>query len=175
MCSKNEEFKQLLLTNLHIHLDYLLIENNRKTFRYDYHMKQLMIIIFDIHVKEIKFLLEEQKKVANKLKNIMRVIDHYIFCLGNSFDPNLGKVNMIIRSAIQFLLDEMKMWPTENETLNEHLTIFLISDSLETFDEAITNWQDYPYTIAVDVIFYPEEDYIRPNNVPISHVWWKNK
>ena len=105
----------------------------------------------------------------------MRVIDPYIFCLGNSFDPNLGKVNMIIRSAIQFLLDEMKMWPTENETLNEHLTIFLISDSLETFDEAITNWQDYPYTIAVDVIFYPEEDYIRPNNVPISHVWWKNK
>ena len=57
----------------------------------------------------------------------------------------------------------------------EHLSIFLISDSLETFDEAITNWQDYPYTIAVDVIFYPEEDYIRPNNVPISHVWWKNQ
>ena len=138
-------------------------------------MERLLYCIFKINVENVNLSAEEKTAIANKIKHFIPAIDNYFFGLGNSFDPNLGKYNLIFRSAIQFLLDKLKMWPTEDGNLDQHLTIFLTSDSLATFDDAILEWQNNPPSLAIDIIFYPIEDYQRPVGVPMSHVWWCNE
>jgi hypothetical protein len=176
MFSNKIELDQLLITNAHNYLNFLLINDNKKTFKYNSVIEKLLVTIFDIYVGKIIISCTEKKDLTKKIIPILKCIEHYFFTLGNSFNPNLGKNILIYRSGLQFLLDEMKIWPTEdNNTLEKFLTIFYINDGLETFDEAFFEWQNNPYSAAIDVIFYLDEDYIRPNNVPMSHVWWKNK
>ena len=176
MFSNNKEMKNYILTNAHNYLDFILNNNNKKSLRYNSCIEKFLIIIFDIYVGKINISCNEKKELTKKIIPILKVIEHYVFCLGNSFNPNLGKNNLIYRSGIQFLLDELKIWPTEDGgTLEQYLSIFLTNDGLETFDDALLEWQNNPYSLAIDVILYPDEDYIRPNNVPMSHVWWKTK
>jgi hypothetical protein len=79
----------------------------------------------------IKSTCTEKKDLTKKIIPILKCIEHYCFTLGNSFNPNLGKNILIYRSGLQFLLDEMKIWPTEdNNTLEKFLTIFYINDGL---------------------------------------------
>ena len=130
-CGYSEQ--QSMLTDLHTHLDFLLVSNDMKTFKYKLCMNKLLNAIFNINVEDVNLSVKEKTAVANKIKQIIPAIDNYIFCLGYSFDPNLGNHNLIFRSAVQFLLDKLKMWSTEDGNLDQHLTIFLTSDSLETF------------------------------------------
>ena len=172
-CNHGEQ--QAMLTDLHTHLDFLLVCQDRKNFKYKLYMERLLDGIFKINVKDVHLSVKEKTAIANKIKHVIPAINNYIFCLGNSFDPNLGKYNLIFCSAIQFLFDKLKMWPTEDGNLEKHLTIFLTSNSLETFNDAILEWQEDPPNLAIDIIFYPEEDYQRPVGVPMSHTWWCNK
>ena len=176
LCPDCEKIKQSTLKELHDHLDFFFVCNDdMKLLRADRHMEKLLEIIYLINVDDINLYPEEKKLVANKIKQLIRSFDHFIFCLGNYFNPNLGKYNLIFRSAVQFLIDELKMWPTEDGVLGEYLTRSLRKDSVDTFDEAIIEWQENPPSLAIDVIHYPKEDYIRPHNVPASHTWWSTE
>ena len=176
LCADCEKIKQSTLKELHDHLDSLFVCNDIKLLRYNRHMERLLEIIFLINVDDINLWPEQKKALAIKIKKLIPQIDNYVFRLGLRLNPNLGRQNLIFRSAVQFLIDELKMWPTEDGVLGEYLTRSLTKDSVDTFHEAILEWQDSPPSFAsYDVIFYPEEDYKRPPNVPLSHTWWSNE
>ena len=160
------------MNNLLESLDYIFTCDNIKSLKYNRNIENVLETIFTININNIILSLEEKKIVATKIKSVIKKINHYIFCIGYSFDPNRGRYNLIYRSGIQFLLDELKMWPTDDGYLDQHLTYFFENDSLETFDEAIQQWKENPYYLSIDVIIYPEEEYQPPTNVPTSHTWW---
>jgi len=175
LCPDCKKIKQSTLKELHDHLDFFLVCNDIKLLRYNRHMEKLLEIIYLINVDDLNLYPEEKKAVSMKMKRIIPNINKYVFRLGHWFNENNGSQNLIFRSAVQFLIDELKMWPTEDGVLGEYLTRSLTKDSVDTFDAAIIEWQENPPSLAVDVIYYPKEDYIRPPNVPTSHTWWSTE
>jgi hypothetical protein len=154
-------------------LDFLVTHaDNKQKCRKTGHVENVLTQIFYMDINNIKLSTEEKKSIAIKIKKIIPLIDSCIFCLGNVFNPNRGKLNLIMRSGIQFLLDELKLWPTDNGYLENDLKFILHSDSVETFDDALENWRQHPYTFAVDVIHYTDEELKAPPNVPPWHTWW---
>jgi hypothetical protein len=142
------------------------------TFKNKKHLSTLLTFIFNTMVFNIKLSLVEKTTIAVKIKDIMPLLDKYIFSLGNHFNPNLGKDNLILRSGIQFLLDDCKDWPTDQGCLNNHLQFLVQSDCLETFDNALQEWKKDPPSLAYDVLLFSEKELTRPHNVPLSHYWW---
>ena len=154
-------------------LDFLVTHaDNKKKCRRSGHLENVLTQIFFMDINNIQLSTNEKQIIAIKIKKIIRLIDSCIFCLGNEFNPNLGKSNLIMRSGIQFLLDNLKEWPTDNGYLENDLKFILQSDSVETFDDAIEHWRQYPNTLAVDVIWYTDEELKGPPNVPPWHTWW---
>ena len=154
-------------------LDFLVTHaDNKKKCKRSGHAENVLTQIFYMDMNNIQLSTEEKKTIAIKIKKIIRIIDSCIFCLGNEFNPNRGKSNLIMRSGIQFLLDDLKMWPTDDGYLENDLKYILQSDSVETFDDELELWRQYPYTCAVDVICYTDEELKGPFNVPPWHTWW---
>ena len=175
LCPDCEKIKQSTLKELNDCLDFFLICNDIKLLRYNRQMEKLLELIYLISVDDLHLYPEQKKVVAIKLKKIIHNIDLYVFRLGCNLIENRVKQNLIFRSAVQFLIDELKMWPTDDGLLDKYLTQFLTKDSVDTFDEAINEWKENLPNLAVDVISCPKENYIRPPNVPLSHTWWSNK
>jgi hypothetical protein len=128
--------------------------------------------IFNVRVEHIQCSIEEATTVGTQIKGLIKDLDKCVFRLGNQFDPNRGRYNLILRSGIQFLLDDLKSWPTDDGCLEKHLKIFVEGDSLETFDEALEEWKEDPPYLSFDSIIFTEKELRRPDGVPDSHTWW---
>ena len=154
-------------------LEFLLTHQyNLKCHKYKRHLEQVLKTIFVMSVDKVKLSLREETTIATHIKELIPVLDKYIFCLGNQFDPNRGKDNLILRSGIQFVLDDLQAWPTNEGCLKRHLQLFVEGDCLKTFDKALQQWKEDPPSLAYDVLVFTEAELTRPPNVPTSHVWW---
>ena len=155
-------------------LNFLSLNNFqvKQNFKYVKHLQNVFKSIFDVIVSNTQVSIEEKRLVAMKIKELIPILDNFVFSLGNQFDPNRGPFNLILRSGIQFLLDELKNWPVDVGSLEPHLKVFEEGDSLETFDKALQQWKDGPPSLAIDVIIYTSVELTRPNHVPMSHTWW---
>jgi hypothetical protein len=116
---------------------------------------------------------EDISATAPLIKKVVKDLDNCVFNLGNRFDQDRGSYNLILRSGIQFLLDDLKNWPADQDSsLENHLKIFREGDSLETFDEALEHWKEDPPALSLESITHTEQELKRPSKVPSSHTWW---
>jgi len=130
------------------------------------------IYVFGINPK-VNLDLNDQLTAGTLIKDVVKDLDRCIFNLGYNFDPDRGRYNLVLRSGIQFLLDDLNSWPvSEDEQLEPHLKVFVDGDSLETFDEAIQSWREDPQVLSLESITHTEEELKRPPYVPTSHTWW---
>ena len=115
---------------------------------------------------------EKCATVGSLIKKNLHNLDNCVFSLGLSFDQDRGNYNLILRSGIQFMLDDLNKFPvSKSEELGDSLKHLSDSESLQSFDETLEDWKTYS-TCTLENISYPAECFVRPHSVPKSHSWW---
>ena len=142
--------------------------------RRQYNSERVLQAIYLVSVDSELHVTEGDKvKTAHLIKEVVKDLDNCVFNLGNSFDQDRGSYYLILRSGVQFLLDDLKYWPVDcNTRLETYLTIFKEGDSLETFDEALEHWKEDPPTVSLESVYHTKQELKRPAKVPIYHTWW---
>lgn len=145
-------------------------------------LKEILLKNSDINVRDvlktayktgsanIKFNDDERRRIGSLLKDVIKPIDNCIFNIGYYFQHIQASRNLILRSGLQFMLDNFKTYPVSpNETFEEYLQN---TESLQTFDEALEYWKSGDITFTEEDIYFIEEKITRPKNVPKAHTWW---
>ena len=161
------------LNNLVNCLKHLGKQNTNSDSR-QYFAEKVLEAIYFVEVDPKANLSQEDISTAAPLiKEVIEELDSCVFNLGYSFDQDRGSYNLILRSGVQFLLDDLKNWPADQDSsLENHLKIFREGDSLETFDEALEHWKEDPPALSLESITHTEQELKRPSQVPASHTWW---
>ncbi len=161
------------LNNLVNCLKHLGKQNTNSDSR-QYFAEKVLEAIYFFEVESKADLSQEDISVAAPLiKEVIKDLNRCVYILGNRFDQDRGSYNLILRSGVQFLLDDLKNWPADRDSLLEsYLQIFLESHSLETFDKALYHWKEDPPVFSYQSITHTEEELKRPSEVPASHTWW---
>lgn len=134
--------------------------------------EKVLETIFNIGKSGVVVTEEDRVVIGPLIKDIIPYLDNCLFELGLKFDPDRGQYNLVLRSGVQFLLDDFKEFPVdEKQVLDEYLKTIQDSESLETFDEELFNWRDNP-TTSLESISHSVSDLSRPVGVPESHNWW---
>jgi hypothetical protein len=151
-----------------------LIKTKANSHSHQHAAEKVLEAIYFIEVDRKAFLSKEEISAAAPLiKKVIKDLDSCVFNLGYRFDQDRGSYNLILRSGVQFLLDNLKYWPADqNSCLEYHLKIFFEGDSLETFDEALEHWKEDPPLISLESITHTCQELRRPSKVPASHTWW---
>ncbi len=151
-----------------------LSKQNTDSDSCQYAAEKVLEAIYFVEVESKANLSQEDiSTAASLIKEVVEELDSCVFNLGYSFDEDRGSYNLILRSGVQFLLDDLKNWPADSESsLENHLKIFLEGDSLETFDEALYHWKEDPPVFSFESITHTKQELKRPSEVPTSHTWW---
>ncbi len=151
-----------------------LSKQNTNSHSRQYAAEKVLEAIYLVEVDPKANLSEEDiSSAALLIKKVVRELDSCVFNLGYQFDQDRGSYNLILRSGVQFLLDDLKCWPADSGTrLENHLKIFSEGDSLETFDEALEHWKEDPPALSLESITHTEQELKRPSEVPATHTWW---
>lgn len=137
------------------------------------HLSEKVIeIVFNIGKSGLAVIEEDRVIIGPLIKEIIPALDNCLFDLGLKFDPDRGQYNLVLRSGVQYLLDNFKDFPVaENQVLGEFLKTIQDSESLQTFDEELFSWRDNP-TVSLESISHSASDLSRPVGVPETHRWW---
>ena len=128
--------------------------------------------VYTSRLRRVQLNQEERQTVGPLVKENLHNLDNCAFSLGLSFDQDRGNYNLILRSGIQFMLDDFKEFPvSDSEVLGDSLKQLSDSESLQSFDEALEDWKKYS-TTTLENISYPASSFVRPQGVPESHSWW---
>ena len=131
--------------------------------------------VYTYRMRKVQLNKEERETVGPLIKDNLHNLDNCAFSLGLSFDQDRGNYNLILRSGIQFILDDFKEFPVSgSEELGDSLKQLSDSESLQSFDEALADWKKYSRT-TLENISYPASSFVRPDFVSESHSWWFNK
>ena len=145
-----------------------LVKNSRV-----YLFEQVLLKLYDIGRSGQQPTKEEYSKVAPLIKDIVPLLEHGTFILGNHFDHDQGRPYLVYRSGIEFLFDIFDSFPVSDvEELGESLKFIKESESLQSLDEEIERWKYDPIT-GIETIVYSEEELTRPVGVPDTHIWWE--
>ncbi|XP_059169755.1 uncharacterized protein LOC131951379 isoform X2 [Physella acuta] len=119
------------------------------------------------------FSEEERKVIGPLVKQCIDKLGDCVFYNGYSFDIDNGPYILVLRSAIQIILDNYKHFPCgENKTLE---TVFINSDineSIETLDEGINDWKKSLNVLSYDNVIHTKQELTRPKDLPETHTWW---
>jgi hypothetical protein len=151
-----------------------LSKQNTDSDSCQYAAEKVLEAIYFVEVESKANLSQEDiSTAASLIKEVVEDLDSCVFNLGYSFDEDRGSYNLILRSGVQFLLDDLKNWPADNENhLESYLKIFWEGDSVETFDEALEHWKEDPPVLSFESVSPSEEELKRPSEVPATHTWW---
>lgn len=135
---------------------------------------------YETGISRIEFNDEERRQIGLLIKDVIKPIDQCLFEVGYSFDHNQAASNLVLRSGLQFMLDNFKNFPISddnseknNETLEDTSFAYLRdTSSIETFDQALINWKTNSGSLTEVDITFESEEISRPLNVPESHTWW---
>ena len=142
--------------------------------RRQHHAEKVIEAIYFCALNSYANFSQEDKCIAaNLIMEIVKELDSCVFSLGNCFDQDRGSYNLMLRSGVQFLLDDLKCWPLDcNTLLRNHLIILVEGDSVETFDIALKQRKEDPPVVSLKSVFHTEQELKRPAKVPVSHTWW---
>lgn len=122
---------------------------------------------------KIDFKDDERQTIGSLIKDVIKPIDECIFKIGYNFEHNNAAYNLVLRSGLQFMLDNFKNFPvSQNESLEDTFKYLKDTESIQTLDEAIQNWKASNTPLKEEDLTYNEEEITRPNDVPSSHSWW---
>lgn len=95
-------------------------------------------------------------------------IDDCIFFHGNSFDVDYGPKYLILRSGLQFMLEDFESLKEEYSDESSDLRA-----SVEFFDERLKGWKNSFGNIGFfENITHTAEELRRPEKIPAHHFWW---
>jgi len=132
-------------------------------------VESFLTAVFETKVNKLS---PEQQEEVDKLisdiktKDTIEVIDNAVFRLGLNFSFDRGPDYLILRSGLEFILDEKG---EGGENLRETL-----KGSIEALDEGIDNWKNSD-VVTEESIVHNYEDLHRPASVPKKHHWWWSK
>lgn len=120
-------------------------------------------------LKRAGITIKGTEDIASLIVDDISYIDAAVFYIGLNFDVDDGPQNLILRSGLQFILDNFGTIRDENGQefdLKEKL-----ASSIETFDRGIQYWKECSVVTDEDVA-HSYEDLRRPKGVPEGHWWW---
>lgn len=97
------------------------------------------------------------------LNCILPFLEDYAFWGALTVDYDSSHYHLILRSGLQFLIDHIN---------NDSVNILKESENLKEYTDRLCICIANPH-IGWDSRIYSEKEYIRPPNIPTSHVWWK--
>ena len=154
-------------------IDELTILKERPFKIIETNVSEVLFLAYEIGRAKIEFKDDEQRTIASLIKDTIKPIDNVIFKNGCSFEHNQAAYCLVIRSGLQFMLDNFKNFPvSENETLEETFKYLIKTESIETLDESLMNWKNSSRGLTEEDIPCEHEDITRPKDVPDSHIWW---
>ncbi|CAF0733388.1 unnamed protein product [Brachionus calyciflorus] len=146
----------------------------KKPFRdSQFNVSDILIAAYDVGRNNIEFEDDERRIIGPLIKDLIKPIDEYIFSIGYSFDHNYTGSNLILRSGLQFILDNCKSFPvSQSETLEDTFSYLQQTESIQTLDEALKDWKSSASPLTDENVTYSVEEITRPKDVPHSHTWW---
>ncbi len=108
-------------------------------------------------------------QIGQLVGKCMGKITTCIFHNAYSFDADHGPYYLILRSGLQYILDESK-----HESLVEAFKSQRFQTSIEKFDQALERWKNSNIT-SYDSIIHDDSELIRPTTTPKEHTWWFSK
>ena len=121
-------------------IDTLTIINKiDKTFEnkasYKFEVQDMLELIYESGKAKVKFTEVERKTIGALIKNVIECIKIIIFNMGLTFEHNHAAYDLIIRSGLQFMLDNFNDFPvSEGETLEKTLKYLKETGCIEEFD-----------------------------------------
>jgi hypothetical protein len=138
----------------------------------NYFSEQIFEAVYRIGASGVQLSGEERTLIGPLIKQVVKHLDLCVFELVVKFDPDRGNYNHILRSGIQFLLDNFKELPVnESEVLGESLKRIEESGNIESLDEELISFKDNP-PVNYETVPHPATDFLRPTGIPESHFWW---
>lgn len=128
-------------------------------------VEQLFEFFYEIRKSEEQLTEDQVSQVVKGVEKIIirSAIDDCVFALGLEFSSDRGSDYLILRSGIQFLLDDFG-----GAKLTDN---FLNLEYLDSFDEELRNWKGNPY-FTLESLSHSAEDLTRPEFIPTKHWWW---
>jgi hypothetical protein len=151
-----------------------LVTLKEKPFKnIEINVKDVLKTAYELGVAKIEFKDDERRTIGSLIKDVIKPIDDCIFNIGYSFEHNYAPLNLVLRSGLQFMLDNFKTFPTsQNETLEETFKYLNETESIDTLDEALKGWKNSDTPLSEDDLIFKSKEIARPNDVPNSHTWW---
>ena len=110
---------------------------------------------------------QQRKDFASLIETTVDVIDKVVFGIGLNFDNNRGPRYLILRSGLQFILDNFGSG--QREEVKDSLKV--LSSSIEEFDKSLQTWKDCNVVTEGDFA-YSYDELCKPPYVPDEHDWW---
>ena len=148
------------------------LKTNQVPLKQNYLSEQVLQIVFQIGRSGLEVTKEDSAVIGPLIEEIIPSLEHCIFDLGLSFDSDRGQYNLILRSGVQFLLDNFKGFQAASDkVLADSLKYIKDSESLQTLDDELATWKNDP-VVSLESVPHSTADLVRPVGVPESHNWW---
>lgn len=123
---------------------------------------------------QVEFSQEERGLIASLVKDVIEPLDCVIFSIGYSFEHNEALRDLVMRSGLQFMIDNMSSFPVSSDADGETLskTFERLQESKSSLDEALMRWKEGGVTLCESDITFFREEITRPKGVPNTHTWW---
>lgn len=136
-------------------------------------VREVLYLTYETGIVNINFKPDERQLIGSLIKDVIKPIDGCIFNIGYSFERNNVASNLVLRSGLQFMLDNFKNFPvSQNETLEETFKYFKDTESIETIDDALRCWKNSNIPLTEEDATINENEITKPKDVPNSHTWW---
>lgn len=141
--------------------DFSLIEERARTI---YLAQSVWLLIFTIGAQNIEFTPEEKSEFGPLINSSLRALDLEISFRIVDFEPAISGETLVARSALQFLLDDYRDFPTQDNKLLEE-SLADLEESAQELSEELDDWKHSPW----DLLDFKGPI---PNGIPEHHIWW---
>ncbi|XP_059171171.1 ankyrin-3-like [Physella acuta] len=126
---------------------------------------------FDFRNKKENLNDLKLQKMGPLFKACIGFINDCILFNANNFDVKHGPRYLILRSGIQFMVEDFKFLQSGNSNQTSAFKM-----SVEQFDGRLNSWKrDFSDTGDFEFFTYTAEELRRPKGIPTHHTWWFEK
>lgn len=137
--------------------------------------EQVLQAFYRVGVHRVPLSPNDRSVIAQLVKPLVEDLLDCVINMNVNFDRNRGLENFILRSGLQFLLDDYRSIPvsdSSSELLASSLKLIEESTSLKELDQEFLDWMEDPSAPGECDLTYDPADYARPSDVPGTHTWW---
>jgi len=160
--------EKLIKRLMHLVQLKIIPETNHDEELLRYFGGKVLISFYHVGLAGYRFSNDERRIVGPLLQTALPRLNVKLYHEIDEFPTSSYRNVCIIRSGLQYLLDNYSSFPTPNGVLQEALTSWVKELDLQRYDDCLASYEEDPHQPVGNLSYYV---YRTPNH----HWWWRER